>query len=112
MKKKIIPIPIYYNELVIIKCEDLNEVAIKYKLGDVSKFGAFVFTANNKNGHTQYIVAFDNNADGSLIAHECVHLVNEIYIDRGIQLDRQNDEPQAYLMGWLFEQCEKFLNNN
>lgn len=112
MKKKVITIPIYHNQLVVIKCDDLQEVAKKYNLGDVSSYGAFVFKLTNKDGRKRYVAAFDKDYTGSLIAHECVHLVNEIYIDRGIQLDRQNDEPQAYLTGWLFEQCEKFLNNN
>lgn len=112
MRKKKVNIPIYYNELLIIQCKDLNKVAKKYNLGNVSKYGAFVFNINYKNGDTKYAVAFSDDVDGSLIAHECVHLVNAIYIDRNIQLDRHNDEPQAYLMGWLFKQCEEFLKEN
>jgi hypothetical protein len=32
-------------------------------------------------------------------------------LDCAMQLDRDNDEPQAYLMGWLFEEIDKFLKN-
>ena len=30
---------------------------------------------------------------------------------KGIELDRFNDEPEAYLTGWLFKQIETFLKN-
>lgn len=35
--------------------------------------------------------------------HECVHIVNMIFNARGLKLDSNNDEFQAYLTGWLFK---------
>ena len=52
--------------------------------------------------------AFESK-DYSLIAHEIVHVINYIYLDCGIELDRVNDENQAYLTGWLFEEIEKII---
>jgi hypothetical protein len=49
--------------------------------------------------------------DLTKIAHEIVHLKNYIYQDIGIESDRFNDEPEAYLTGWLFKQIEIFLTN-
>jgi len=40
----------------------------------------------------------------SVVAHECVHIVNKIYLDRFIQLDRENDEPQAYLLSFFVQE--------
>lgn len=37
------------------------------------------------------------------LAHECTHLTNFIFHSRGIQLSVKNDEPQAYLTGWITE---------
>jgi len=44
-----------------------------------------------------------------LYTFECVHLVNAIFLDCGQQLDRENDEAQAYLTGFLFAEIDKFL---
>ena len=35
-------------------------------------------------------------------AHEIVHAISYTYKDKGIKYDIDNDEPQAYLMSWLF----------
>lgn len=35
------------------------------------------------------------------VAHEAVHVVNMIYDYSGIRHDPKNDEPQAYLTGWI-----------
>lgn len=35
------------------------------------------------------------------IVHEVYHIVNFIFEDLGIEPDLYNDEPGAYLMGWL-----------
>jgi len=56
-------------------------------------------------------MAFEYN-EGTIIAQELVHLKNYIYQDKGIKLDRFNDEPEAYLTGWLFKQKETFLKPN
>jgi len=36
-----------------------------------------------------------------IVAHEVVHVVNIMYEFLGIKHDPHNDEPQAYLSGWL-----------
>jgi len=45
----------------------------------------------------------------SVVAHECVHVVNRVYIDRGIELDKHNDEPQAYLLSFFVEQIHRHV---
>jgi hypothetical protein len=63
----------------------------------------------NESKFKHYVVSFESN-NNSLIAHEIVHLVNYIFLDTGVKLDLINDEAQAYLTGWLFEEIENFLN--
>jgi len=112
MRVKKIEIPIYYNNLIIVvpDTDDFSEVVKKYNIKeDVSGYGAFVWTRENNNSTIDYLICIPQNCSNHLIAHEVVHLVNALYINKGIQLDRHNDEPQAYLTGWFFKEIEKFL---
>ena len=54
------------------------------------KFGEFKFTAG-------------------CIAHECLHATNTILSHVGIKADYDNDEAQAYLMGYLTDQITEFI---
>ena len=106
MKLKTIKIPIYCGKLTIIIDKDLSYVEKKYKTGSLNNFGAV--TLKDESKYRNYIVAFEYST-GSIIAHEIVHIINYIYLDCGIELDRINDENQAYLTGWLFDEIEKFI---
>ena len=100
MKQKTIAIPIYCGKLTIILDTDLSYVEKKYKTKSLK----------DEFKYRNYVVAFEYSS-GSIIAHEIVHIINYIYFDCGIELDRINDENQAYLTGWLFAEIDKFLNN-
>ena len=41
--------------------------------------------------------------DPSTIAHECLHAVNILHGDVGINADRYNDETDAYMLGYLVD---------
>lgn len=107
MIKETIDIPIYQCKLTIILDKDLSYVVQEYKTKDLSDYGAITMRVPDK--FSEYIMAFEYS-DGNIIAHEIVHLKNYIYQDKGIELDRFNDEPEAYLTGWLFKQIETILN--
>jgi len=107
MIKKTIDIPIYQCKLTIILDKDLSYITKKYKTIDLSNYGAVTMRVPNK--HNEYIVAFEYT-EGSIIAHEVTHLVNYIFKDVCVKLDIDNDEPQAYLTGWLFKEIDNFLN--
>lgn len=113
MKIKTVKIPIYFGNLKIIIADDLKDVMLKYKLNGEGNYDAFVWWEDNREGVTQYFVAVSKkNITNSIIAHESVHIVNLIFKHRGIELDIINDEPQAYLTGWVFRQIENFVNKN
>lgn len=112
MTIKKISIPIYQGYLRIFVNQDFEEAAqiagVSDEGNDLNSFGAFVSTS--KIGvHHCFNVFFRENVDCSLIAHEVVHLVNAIYAERHMKLDIHNDEPQAYLTGWITEQIYKTL---
>ena len=107
MKKTTIDIPIYQCKLTIILDKDLSYVEKKYRTKSLSDYGAVTMRVPNK--FSEYVMAFEYS-EGTIIAHEIVHLKNYIYQDRSIELDKDNDEPEAYLTGWLFKQIDNFLN--
>lgn len=93
----------------MIQTNKFQEVNSKYNISfskkDNKLYDAVVFQDKSN-----YIVVFHNKFNYSVVAHEVVHLVNLIFKDHNIELDLDNDEPQAYLTGYIFKQCEKFLN--
>jgi hypothetical protein len=107
MKEITIDIPIYQCKLTIVLDKDLSYIENKYGTKSLSDYGAVTMRVPNK--FSEYVTAFEYS-EGTIIAHEIVHLKNYIYQDAGIELDRFNDEPEAYLTGWLFKQIETFLN--
>jgi len=107
MKQKTIRIPIYCCKLTIVIDKDLQWVEKKYKTISLENFGAVTFKDKNKYRH--YVVAFTDANHLSNIAHEIVHIKNQIYVDCAMELDRFNDEPEAYLTGWLFDEIHEFL---
>ena len=44
------------------------------------------------------------------IAHECYHAANYIYKRIGAKIDMENDEPFAYLLDFLVEECTGVVN--
>lgn len=48
----------------------------------------------------------------STIVHELEHTKNIIWKVKGVTCILDNDEPDAYLMGYLFEQVEKILRKH
>lgn len=96
-------IPIYFGYVVIVFSEDVKAVSDKYKLGlSEQGYPAFVKGNRNSNGITQYWLVFDRKKiSHSIIAHEVTHCANWIFYDRDITVDFRNDEPYAYLVGWI-----------
>mgnify|MGYP006921439895 CR=1 FL=1 len=110
--KKTINIGVYFSKLTVIVTKDFKSVLKEYGLKDsvdTSKFGAFTFKDERKYRH--YVMVLEDDWRVNVV-HELVHVVNHIYVDCNMKLDKLNDEPQAYLMCHLFEEIDNFLNNN
>lgn len=112
---KTILIPIYFGYFRIVIAKDFHKALTRIKCRDkfpehnVNGYDGFAFPDKKKNGVNRYTVFIKPNATPSVIAHEIVHVVNALYIDSGIQLDRHNDEHQAYLTGWFTAEIYKAL---
>lgn len=94
MKSKTIRIPLYFERLKIVVTDTLEK----------PEYESYVLF--QKKGLVLHIKP---NASAGVIAHEAVHIANHVFKQCGIIPDLDNDEPQAYLIGWLVNQITKFL---
>lgn len=64
------------------------------------------------NPDTGSIIAFKNKEELNfkIVTHEAVHVVNNVYMVCHIDHNLNNDEPTAYLAGWVAKCCEKVKN--
>lgn len=104
MIKKKIKIPLYSGNIIIYITDDLQEVSKIHNLGNVKDYDAFAFEIEDEE-KDNYYMAFEKPVKYSVIAHESLHITNLICKNQCIKLDHDNDEPQAYLLQWVFEQC-------
>ena len=109
MKSSIINIPIYECTLELILDVDLKHIEKEYGTDSLDGFGAI--TMQHPVIKKNYIVAFTDKEHLSNIVHESVHVKNYLFLDCAMENDRVNDEPEAYLMGWLFNVMHNFLKD-
>lgn len=58
----------------------------------------------NDHFYNGYVIAVVFDARGleiDTIVHEAIHIKNMVYSHSGIKHDSVNDEPEAYLTGWI-----------
>ena len=109
LKQKTVKIPIYFGDLKIILCDDWEEINQKYNVKLGTDLEAAIFTDDGD--YMVLYAVFSRKPKGSVIAHECVHLISQVFCQRGITRDNFNDEPEAYLHGWFFQQIDNFFKN-
>lgn len=112
LTKKKIKIPIYFGDLILIQTDDFDALPEKYGIGRLKPYDAVAFEHIKKNGYIRYFIVVRTKCKPRTVAHEVVHIVNSILKDKGIQLDYDNDEAQAYLTGWIIHQCYKYFKIN
>jgi len=110
MKSTKFYVPIYRANVTLYLVDNLKVISDKYKTIDLSDYGAV--TLENPKHFKKYVVAFESANDYGLIAHEVTHLKNYIFKAVGIKLDTDNDEAEAYLVGFLFDKIYDFLKNS
>lgn len=102
-----ITVPIFNTNFTVVKYTDKNQLSDFIGARDVTKFDAFV-TYINDDIH----VFFDttNVISQGVIAHESKHIVNFIFKEIDYLIDMDNDEVECYLLGWVVNEINKFLN--
>ena len=90
----------WHKVAALIQSHDDNPHEI-FEYEAVAAFATY--TESAKSPFHVWAVFTDQRFSANTAAHEAVHVVNYIFRSRGIQADLQNDEPQAYLTGWVHE---------
>ena len=79
---------------------DKSELVINEEIGD--GFDGIVFQVKSKdNGFLGSLVWIADNVDAGEVAHEAVHVAMDIMSDIGFVFDPNNQEPLAYMTGWV-----------
>ena len=96
--KKIIKVPLYPSKLEIIIYDDIKEVE-KYR---PERKGYISFCDNFPDGFIRLGICSDVGV--SIIAHESHHAKNSVWSIIGYEPQKDNDEVDAYLIGWIAKQ--------
>ena len=100
-----VEVPLYFSTLQIVIAKNLNKALKKMKIKDHAEdYEAFVIVKRHKS-----IVFIKPSATIGTIAHETVHVVNNVFKNASVQLDIDNDEPQAYLTKWIVDKIYNAL---
>lgn len=112
MRQTTVGIPLYLGSFTIIQSNDFAAICEEYDLVNPEAMmgvDAISFKNTGKGEASNYIAVFSDEHSPKIIAHECLHITNYIFEDRGMRMDVNNDEAQCYLLGWIVEQCHNFL---
>ena len=120
MKSKSLNVPLYGTRLHIVVTEDFKqdreEINKKFHqkfeesdtfLGFTERRQGHCVVILNKGRHKQIYKTKWQEELIDTLTHETAHTVNFIFNDKGIKLDSYNDEPQAYLTGWVSKELYK-----
>ena len=108
IKQKTIEVPIYHGYLTIIYGGTLSEISKKFDLDgefmqfgvdNITSYGAAVFDRIDEDGRRFYYMLLPEDVDNGIIAHEALHVANNILKHAHVEPSFSNDEPQAYLLG-------------
>ena len=111
-KSKTIEIPIFFGKLILIQTNDRGFIKEKYLKEvevDLDMFEGLSFRNYQRSGYSMYVIWVNENITLEGLAHESLHTANYILKDRMVGVTLENDEAQAYLMGWILKQCLKYF---
>jgi hypothetical protein len=107
-----IELPIYHLDIVILISDSWETYNKKFKLNlDSEYLSAHAVTTVHpeyKEKHEIYLLLKPKYLDYNTLCHELMHLVMYICDLKGIRPEQDNDEPLAYLQGYLAEELFKF----
>ena len=104
MIKKRIKIPIYLDKLLIIQTDNFEKIRRKYNLGGIADYCAITFQMDK-----EIVVVFNSKVDASIVAHEALHICSYIFKNTGAEFDGDNDEPLAYLLGYIVKKIHRTI---
>jgi hypothetical protein len=115
-RKKKIHIPVYGRTLELIESTTgMEEIFKKHDLASdpegiypVSTLFWYQEKIKGQDVTVFHIAMTKGQITPGVIAHEAFHLANMIFKYISAEPTFDNDEPQAYLIGWIVDECHKF----
>lgn len=108
---KEVTVPLYGVQVFI--CSSSESADKKYGAGFLYKnYGAQVTVVDNqKTGVSEVVITFlsPDSYNAEALTHECVHAAWRILELVGVRVSVGNQEPLAYLAGWLSRQVNNFM---
>jgi len=117
-KELIETFPLYRGKLCVINTNSNGLLLRKHdlELKDKELYASTIdgcIKINNSNYYCTYIILNTNNSftpiTHGVIAHEAFHASNFLLSRRGVIIDRDNDEAQAYLIDWITDQIHRLI---
>lgn len=103
--KRTYKIPIYSGSFIVVICDDDNvhECAkiFKYENEDLKEFDAVVIRDKFSTSIGLPVIFTYKNMSPGIIAHESLHIVNDILRDINHTSSMIHDEPECYLLTWI-----------
>jgi hypothetical protein len=111
--KKVVRIPIYFGNFVIIFSNDEERVReVTHFRGNLEEF-AYTFSNFLHKGKESIAVCFnfwvEEPVTYGTIMHEINHAGNRLLQSRNVIPDFDNDECESYIKGWMAEEIESFM---
>ena len=113
MIKHRVYIPIYGCYLTIIVAEEFEKAVALYDTSESNykATDAVVITIiDKKTAIKENIYIQRPQITYGEIAHEAKHIVNRIFQDKSIELDRFNDEAECYLLSYIVDKIIENIN--
>lgn len=113
--KKVVEIPIFYGNFIILFSNDSKKVAkfVKADPDRVSYLYAHSFSAFLCGGKESFAVCFNfwniMPITTGTIMHETNHAGNRLMLAREFEPDWVNDEAESYIKAWMADEIEKFM---
>ena len=104
--KKNINIPIFRLKLKIVVVDDIEE-ALEINPNIDTEADSLVI--DNNNGTATIVIASN---DMSIIAHECLHVKNDVWNRIGYSPNTVNDEVDAYLLDYIMTEVLKVVEKH
>lgn len=103
-------IPVYYIDVILAIHDDFNQIDQKYKLKlketwieeDPNDSHAITYMHPEYHDKVEiYVMLKPKWLDIDTLSHEVAHIISFICSTKGIIIDPDNDEPLAYLQGYV-----------
>jgi len=113
MKKRVVKVPLYCVQIIVYygNYDELNEINIQYGFGKLYEMTSGRALWNSEANKFTLFFRNDMKIKIGCIAHECKHMVNIIFRERGVELDIENDETECYLLEWLVDKIYSIIKN-